>query len=409
MLQNGGTSQTDFIYLNNQTLHNPYSEVDEDQNDEDEPIRFSSGSTLASSDYTGSRNGSNPNIRSRSTTGGGGPPLNMNLPGRNVAPLRFPLVDAPSLKVSTSFTMATAVATPDPHYGQSYFSPITGDSPFSMRSSQLGVGTPMAMSRQGFPTHPRPMDSKHATAPPGTYQDRRSHKPGEQAQYNAHMLAQSRARSASSPDIQNQSPGKRSINGSVHDDVPVPPIPHHVLPTGRPTINRTQTSSPTEAVRLGRPPLPTNPYSHDSHMRTESRQGPGSGHLSHSAIQRLWTPTPSIPSDPLIPTQIKVRIAYGSNYVTIVVPSNIRYQTLIDRIDAKMEKHSGCSITKGTAKLRSLDEEEDYVSLNDEDDIQMVLDEWRVRQAAHMEQGKAPPDLELEWHEGDDIKKKIHG
>ena len=383
--------------------------MDDDLNDEDEPVRLSTGSTLVNHDYPSSRNGSNPSLRSRSTTGGSGPAVIINsLPGRNVAPLRFPLADGPPLKVSTSFTMATAVATPDSHYGQSYFSPISNDSPSSMRSSQLGAMTPMGMARQGYPMHPRPMDNKHATAPPGTYQDRRPHKNGEQSHYSAQMMAQSRSRSLSSPDVHNQSPGKRSINGSIHDDVPVPPIPHHVLPMGRPPINRTQTVSPMEAVKLGRPPYPVNAYSHDPYMRTESRQGSGPGPLSYGAAQRMWTSTPTLSTDPSIPTQIKVRIAYGSNYVTIVVPSNIRYQTLIDRIDAKMEKHSGCSITKGTAKLRSLDED-DYVSLNDEDDIQMVLDEWRLRQIEHVEHGKSPPDLELEWHEGDDIKKKIHG
>ena len=336
--------------------------------------------------------------------GSSGSPLNPNLPGRNVAPTRFTTVEQPLLKVSTSFTVATAVATPDSHFGHSYFSPTTDSPTVSTRASQSGTMTPISLPRLAGAASARAIEHKHVTAPPGTYQDKRPQKAGEQAQHDPHVAAQSRFRSVSSPDIQNQSLSKRSI-GSLHEDVPVPPIPyHHVLPTARPPANRSQTSSPTEIIRTTRSPFPTHGYNQEAHVRSESRQGlPGGPTSALTGGQRLLS---SASADSGMPTQIKVRIAYGSNYVTIVVPSNIKYQTLIDRIDAKMEKHSDCSITDGTAKLRWFDEDS-YISLNDDYDIQLLLDEWRQQQFQHQKQGKPLLDLELEWHEGKAIAQKM--
>ena len=79
-----------------------------------------------------------------------------------------------------------------------------------------------------------------------------------------------------------------------------------------------------------------------------------------------------------VPTQLKVKVNCDSgNYVTLVVAFNITYQSLIDRIDAKLARFSNSSIGKGSLKLRYRDEDGDFVSIESDDDIQIAFQEWR--------------------------------
>lgn len=79
-----------------------------------------------------------------------------------------------------------------------------------------------------------------------------------------------------------------------------------------------------------------------------------------------------------MPTQLKVRVNCDSgNYVTLVVAFNITYQSLIDRIDAKLARFMSSSIGKGNLKLRYEDEDGDYVTIESDDDIQIAFMEWR--------------------------------
>lgn len=85
----------------------------------------------------------------------------------------------------------------------------------------------------------------------------------------------------------------------------------------------------------------------------------------------------SSPDLPL-PTQLKVRVNTESgNYVTLVVAFNITYQSLIDRIDAKLARFTNSSIGKGMLKLRYRDEDGDFVMIESDDDIQIAFMEWR--------------------------------
>ena len=400
----GTTSQTEFVYLNGANLENPYR-----QEEDNEDLRLSNGSTLYSStqeDYAGStKNGSTTSLRSRSATGGSGgrssnasATAGLNL--RGAAPARFPLPEPgfagmnPPLKLSTSFI----VSTPDDVSNTSYFSPTVQDSPTSFRSSTISSqATSFTFNRHASPSHNRSQDgSKHNTAPPGTYQDRHSQRPqvpgGPQ---NAAIMAtsQPRSRSLSSPDIQNQnSPSKRYMSPQMGgEDVPVPPIPSHMLPI-RGQVNRSQTNSPNG-----------NPY-----IRSESRQGAamGPGPTSHGISQRMISPPPHMTSPMLdntsVPYQLKVRITCNASYVTIVVPSNIKYQTLADRIDAKMEKITKRSIRGRTARLRWLDDDS-FISVMNDEDVKLVFDEWKSLHENTHGNGEALPDVELMWHEGDDL------
>ena len=78
-----------------------------------------------------------------------------------------------------------------------------------------------------------------------------------------------------------------------------------------------------------------------------------------------------------MPTQLKVKVnCDGGNYVTLVVAFNITYQSLIDRIDAKVGRFSNNAIARGTMRLRYRDEDGDYVTIESDDDIQIAFTEW---------------------------------
>lgn len=83
-------------------------------------------------------------------------------------------------------------------------------------------------------------------------------------------------------------------------------------------------------------------------------------------------------SDVPLPTQLKVKVnCENGSYFTLVVAFNITYQTLIDRIDAKLARFTNNSIGKGQLRLRYRDEDGDYVSIESDDDIQIAFMEWR--------------------------------
>ncbi|KAL6812121.1 Pleckstrin homology domain-containing protein [Trichoderma sp. SZMC 28015] len=82
--------------------------------------------------------------------------------------------------------------------------------------------------------------------------------------------------------------------------------------------------------------------------------------------------------DVALPTQLKVRVTCDTgNYVTLVVAFNITYQSLVDRIDAKLARFTTSSIAQGALKLRYQDEDEDFVTIESDDDIQIAFMEFR--------------------------------
>ena len=240
---------------------------------------------------------------------------------------------------------------------------------------------------------------------------------------------QSRSRSLSSSDIhQNQhSPGKRYPNGQAYlgaEDVPVPPIPSHMM-TMRAPVNRSQTNSPTEVPRYGRGQIPGNQYGFppsynnpDGQSRSNSRQGHqyvGPGPTSHGVSHRVVAPTPPHGCQfeaPRHVVHVMVKILYkdtgGQNRATIVVPFNIRYQSLVDRVDSKMEKILNRSVSrsifKGTARIRYRDNDGDMCSIKEDEDIQIAFDEWKKKNAISLAQNKSPADFELHWQSIEDIK-----
>lgn len=424
-----GTSETEFTYMKTQaSLPNPYQEDDGDEDDE---------RTLVSNSYNHensmSRNASSTSLRSRSTTGAGG---SMS----RVPPPRFPLPEIMPLKLATSFHGGSQ--TPDERGFNSYFSP-TVESPLSVRtSSQPGMFP--------FPRQPPPNSNgwpadgnKHNTAPP---MGRNQMRDDEANVYSANgrniqrpllppstasqSAMQIRLRSASSPDIQvgNSQGQKRYVNGQgqpLVQDVPVPPIPAHMM---KAPVSRSQNNSPTENQRAIRQEAQPSPnlsrnggpqtystqygYENSYQPRSDPRyNGSGSSHSGHSTNGTMSSMngrimSPNIPS--VIPpaeqapyvSQLKVKIWFEPrpSHVTIVVPIIIKHRSLIDRIDSKMEKVTASSIAKGSARLRYLDSEDELITIKNDEDVQLAIEEWVGLNEDDLRAGVIP-DFELYWHE----------
>ncbi|KAL8946600.1 MAG: hypothetical protein Q9222_007028 [Ikaeria aurantiellina] len=439
-----GTSETVLTSMRNQPPpENPY--LQDDDEDDDSTIKALSDGR---SEFSMSRNASSNSLRNTATQPS-------NLMGRGPSS-RFPFTDhgvgmQPPLSLNTNLPAADS---PGDFPGNSYFSP-GADSPSSTRSSSQA---PMyALPRGGTPVNHWPNeDSKHRTAPAASGPASRDGSgplnayqingrtvtrpslpvmPANQASQVAQQLAatQSRMRSASTPNIHdpaaahpNGPAGRRYANGQVQptiDNVPVPPLPSHMAPSShmaqmRNPLNRSQTSSPTNG-------LPTrNATQSPLHPRDRTMQHPEQYGHSQMASQRQqidqrshtpggYSPAPiTVLSSPPLPThtasetdipypsQLKVKIWFepAPSHVTIVVPIVIKHRSLIDRIDSKMVKISSASISKGTARLKYRDRDDDYITIGSDEDVGWAIEDWGMAHEDNLRDGIVS-DFELHWEE----------
>ncbi|KAK3376479.1 Pleckstrin homology domain-containing protein [Lasiosphaeria ovina] len=427
-------------------LENPYAKQQEDDDDEDEqfgtptPSQYG-GAPPQSLPGIMQRNGSSTSLRQRSTTGDSA----QSVAGLNrVPPPRFPLPQPPAaLSVQTQIGGMNQPM-PTPRGGESYFSPVA-ESPASSRTSTTSgifasgsgypfpkTGTPQPNwgpednNRYTAPAMPR-APSRDGPSPVNAYgmvssNGRNPRGPSMPVlSRESAQLQQQRIRSYSTPDINGQANGRSNSQG-----VPaVPGIPAHLHPThhrhdsniprsnaGSPANDlplRTNTSSPsTQRARQyggtmaqfpaqpiyprqgtpnggaslpppGPPPPGLAPLAPIDTTRAIP-QGPGTAPMS-GQIQ-LVPPTPDIP----LPTQLKVKVnCDNNNYVTLVVQFNITYQSLIDRIDAKLARFTNSSIGKGNLRLRYRDEDGDFVTIESDDDILIAISEWRETNRGEIE------------------------
>ncbi|KAL8647843.1 MAG: hypothetical protein Q9226_006263 [Calogaya cf. arnoldii] len=359
---------------------------------------------------------------------------------------------SPPLSLNTN--VPASVDSPGEFPGNSYFSPAA-DSPSSTRSSsQAGL---LPFPRQGTPSsHWSHEDSKHRTAPATSGPSSREGNgplnayqmngrtvlrpslpvmPANQASHAAQQLAmaQNRMRSASTPNIHdpaaanaNGAASKRYANGQLQptiDNVPVPPIPSHMAQMRAP-LNRSQTSSPTNimpGVRSAtQSPMPPHgrPGQHaeqaiynqtsSSHHRQPGSQGDqrsyNQGGHGPAPIQVLRSPPMPMHTAPEgqipYPSQLKVKIWFdpAPSHVTIVVPIVIKHRSLIDRIDSKMVKISSASISKGTARLRYRDMDDDLLTIGSDEDVQLAIEDWGLAHEEYLREGVVS-DFELHWEE----------
>lgn len=71
-----------------------------------------------------------------------------------------------------------------------------------------------------------------------------------------------------------------------------------------------------------------------------------------------------------------------------MVPLNISYQSLRDRIDAKLQRSTNLSLgdrgpKESQVKLKYLDED-DYVSIQSDEDVQTAFETWREQRGEGM-------------------------
>lgn len=415
----------EFYSLRDQQLENPHKMYPEDDEEDD-----LDGSTISSSyggygAYAISRNDSQLTFRSRSATGESGPPMN------RAPPRQFPMgSQTPMLSLRTGGPMSPNES------NDSFFSPST-ESPISTRSS--GMSSMFGYSRGVIPPMQGAWDDHRYTAPALPRQQVISYQPNSRmpAQRpslppSAHsaggMTIQSRLRSASSPDIAN--PMRR------YDPSQVPPMPDlPTLPAGYAyppgVLNRSQSSSPSQAMstlpmRTATQSPPTQqarlpqalPRSFPSALqagqsefgaaqalapRQMSYATPDSfpAGLMNAGLPRALQPSApvmsSIPAEPSIPTQLKVKVhcpSAGSS-MTFVVPANITFQSLKDRIDVKLQRSTNLSLSSGQVKLKYLDDD-DYVSIQSDEDVQMAFETWRESQRAQNLSGLGEIDLYIQ-------------
>lgn len=287
----------------------------------------------------------------------------------------------------------------------------------------------------------RPSINQTQTSAPNPYSSRpgQNGMPAQRGMHSAQQFpSQPRNRSASSPDIHNNANGpngaQRQVPGTALRQQQQPPVPDvppgpyfggHVMGA----VPRSQSNSPSLMMSGHRGPEPQqrgmSPQLMNMRERTYAQGGgrDGAGYGGASAgsnTSRTVTPVsshsgrtgnafggvqttpplttqpptsalptpPGQPQDPLLepPTQLKVKVhcPSASQVLTLVVPLNISYQSLKDRIDAKLQRSTNLTLGGGTAgdrgsqvvKLKYLDEE-DFVSIQSDEDVLTAFETWR--------------------------------
>jgi cell division control protein 24 len=387
----------EFAWMRDQTMPNPYAQQEDDDDDEDYP---------PNSGYSGQpsqglpRNASSTSLRSRSTTG----ESTQSLAGiARAPPPRFPMgLQNPPLSLQTQL-VNPSMPSPGQRGGDSYFSPVA-ESPTSSRTSTASSMFPFP--RQGTPQNPWDDHNRYTAPALARAPSRESNPPVNAYQMNGRTpqrpslpamasqsqasVAQQRSRSYSTPDINAQNGQRRLPNGAPSGPVPaVPGIPAHLHPAYDAGIPRSQNISPnglpvrasTQSPGVQRERLAqASQYPNGQpYNRSNTTQIPMTSVDSRTMSPPLGSAI-SGDSEVSLPTQLKVKVNCDGNYVTLVVAFNITYQSLIDRIDAKVGRFSNNAIARGTMRLRYRDEDGDFVTIESDDDIQIAFQEWREAQ-----------------------------
>ncbi|THV71282.1 hypothetical protein D6C97_06035 [Aureobasidium pullulans] len=403
----GGTSTTDFTYIqqNQEDLVNPYKEADDD--DEEGTVvpqspfpAYAPHSSFESSTLS-SRNASTTSLRSRSTTGESGPPLSL---GGRMPPPRHPSTanaGHPSLSLRTQ---QLPYAQSPSMEKDSYFSPVETPA-LSQRTSGSSGMYPFPnqfhgdnQTRYTAPAMSRTASRENSVASSSYAASQRTSgpRPGLVGLHSSQQIATSRNRSASSPDINHIQRRAGNASRPPVPDVPVPNLPAQYSQNS--AVPRSQSNSPS----LAHPPVQSPHQRERSSTRSNSetpyaydgppalRVNPG---LAYVGSSRTNTPTPgpyggydspispplSSTSDSGLPPQLKIKVHASSTILTLVVPLNISYHSLRDRIDAKLSRSTNISLSDRTSnqvKLKYLDED-DYVSIQSDEDVQSAFETWR--------------------------------
>lgn len=381
------TATTEFAWMVNSENNDQVTvaELSEDE-DADDTVDASMQNANMYTGFSVPRNGSNASLRSRSTTGESlqlqqqpQAPLG-TLPGTYARPAqRYPQPGGPA---QPPLTLVTGVSPLSQLHDASYFSPVS-ETPMSTRVSSSSSQFPFPRtSTPGYSEENRRFTPPSGFTPPNM--SRSTSREGaaiaaSQAQFPHHSqvqatnrlqrpslpgivppagtLQQNRMRSASSPNIHHlpsQAQLARSPGGAIP---PMPTVPSgYVAYSGGPAvINRSQNNSPTS------PGLPIQglPTRSDSPSFPEN----GSRHSSTNGISSVGQ------------AQVKLKVNYGNDKFVIIVPFNIPYFQLMDRIERKVKIcGTGNEVPTNLVKIKYQDEDGDYISMNSDDDVLMAFD-----------------------------------
>lgn len=414
-----GTSTTEFEFMRHQALENPYAQQfaqdEEEEEDDDVDTLVGSGVGLGvpmpgyGDSELGSRNGSFTSLTSRADSAA----------GRQQPAGRF--AQGLSLRTRDMAQSGTAEIPPE-----SYFSPLDG-SPNTIGSSRTSassgmygafpvpVGQQLRAGQNGTPVgcyedgqyHP---NSSRFTAPaiarqrePSVVSIQQQPAPGRPpprpGMHSAtQMPGQPRNRSASSGDIHNQPrpPLQASMPPPPQGQPPVPnmPAPYQQNPA---LIPRSQSNSP---CLNGIAPPPRGQNVSPQMLRDRERAWSRQQYKQNSGIVTptpgtAFPPPPGPPPAPpgrpssgeaahAEPTQLKVKVhcKEAAQTLTLVVPLNISYQSLKDRIDAKLQRSTNLSLSDRSStgqdlvKLKFADEG-DLISIQSDEDVQTAFETWQ--------------------------------
>ncbi|KAL2069465.1 hypothetical protein VTL71DRAFT_14144 [Oculimacula yallundae] len=76
-----------------------------------------------------------------------------------------------------------------------------------------------------------------------------------------------------------------------------------------------------------------------------------------------------------VSSQLRFKLTYEDTYIILVTLSNITYQALIDRIDAKLSRFCEDSVAEGTLRLKYRDDDGDMCSIESDEDLQIAFQE----------------------------------
>lgn len=134
-------------------------------------------------------------------------------------------------------------------------------------------------------------------------------------------------------------------------------------------------SSPTD-YNPQRPSMSSSQFSSTRTVTPMTSRGP--------SMQSQAPSEPSSSSSGHPPAQLKVKVVCPSaaQTLTLVVSSTISYQTLKDRIDAKLQRSTNLTLgiaskeNQVSVKLKYVDEE-DFVSIQSDEDVVTAFETWR--------------------------------
>jgi hypothetical protein len=250
----------------------------------------------------------------------------------------------------------------DYHHHGSYFSPAdtppVPSRPMSPYSSQQFPFPRQNGEDMGRSSSRDPLRDNGIPTPPLTAHSLRG--PERQSRPSIAPLTTSRSRSASTPNI-------HQIRTDMNRSRELPPP----LPVGRrdrDSDSPVTPHSPTSPFMSSRPTTGTSMYTSTMSSVPETPS-------SSSSVPRRAVPsTPSSTTGSVDKTSaLKVKIIYGNDMFVVVVPSNVTYAQLVQKVRHKLSVCSNVD-RDGPLRLKYQDEDDDYITISSDEDVAMAVE-----------------------------------